>query len=109
MRAFNLSGLLAERARAGKAWFEFLRASSLSMGIYHLEAGQDDKQQPHTEDEVYYVVAGRGKFRAGAEVQEVGPGALLFVERLVEHRFFDITEPLTLLVFFAPAEGPGQP
>jgi hypothetical protein len=25
--------------------------------------------------------------------------------RGVEHRFFDITENLTLLIFFAPAEG----
>jgi quercetin dioxygenase-like cupin family protein len=108
MRAFDLSVLSAEQERAGKAWLEFLRVPSLSMGVYHLEAGQEDRQQPHTEDEVYYVVAGRAKFRAGAEVQEARPGAILFVERLVEHRFFDITEDLTVLVFFAPPEGSQQ-
>jgi hypothetical protein len=30
---------------------------------------------------------------------------LIFVERSLEHRFFDITEDLTVLVFFAPPEG----
>jgi mannose-6-phosphate isomerase-like protein (cupin superfamily) len=108
MRAFDLDVLLAERERAGKAWLEFLRVPSLSMGVYHLEAEQEDRQQPHTEDEVYYVVAGRAKFRAGDEVKVAGPGSILFVERLVEHRFFDITENLTVLVFFAPAEGSQQ-
>jgi quercetin dioxygenase-like cupin family protein len=108
MRAFDLDVLSAERRRSGKAWLEFLRVPSLSMGVYHLEAGQEDRQQPHTEDEVYYVVAGRARFRVGAEVQEAQPGSILFVERLVEHRFFDITEDLTVLVFFAPAEGSQQ-
>jgi quercetin dioxygenase-like cupin family protein len=105
MHTFDLGVLLAERGRTGKAWLEFLRGPSLSMGVYHLKAGQEDPQRPHTEDEVYYVVTGRGKFRAGSEVRDVGPGTLLFVERLAEHRFSDIAEDLTVLVFFAPAEG----
>jgi quercetin dioxygenase-like cupin family protein len=105
MQTFDLGALLAERDRAGRAWLEFLRGPALSMGVYHLKAGQDDPQQPHGEDEVYHVVAGRGKFRSGEEVREVGPGSILFVERLAEHRFFAITEDLTALVFFAPPEG----
>jgi mannose-6-phosphate isomerase-like protein (cupin superfamily) len=105
MQAFNLSGLLAEREQAGRAWLEFLRVPSLSMGVYHLQAGQNDCQQPHQEDEVYCIVAGRARFQAGERVQDVGPGTILFVERLVEHRFFDIAEDLTALVFFAPPEG----
>jgi mannose-6-phosphate isomerase-like protein (cupin superfamily) len=75
------------------------------MGVYQLQAGQEDRQRPHTEDEVYFVVSGRAQFRAGSEVRAVEPGTILFVERLVEHRFFDIAEELTVLVFFAPAEG----
>ena len=108
MRAFELQAVLAERERTGRAWLEFLRTSSLSMGVYRLAAGQDDPQRPHTEDEVYYVVAGRAMFRAGDEARAVGPGDILFVGRLEEHRFFDIAEDLTILVFFAPAEGSAQ-
>jgi quercetin dioxygenase-like cupin family protein len=105
MRAFDLSALLAEQRQKGAAWLEFLRIPSLSLGVYHLKAGQDDPQQPHTEDEVYYVIAGRASFRAAGEVRDAGPGTVLFVERQEEHRFFDVTEDLTVLVFFAPAEG----
>ena len=105
MQTFDLTSLLEERGRAGRPWLEFLREPSLSMGVYHLKAGQADPQQPHTEDEVYHVLAGRGRFVAGGQEREVGPGTLLFVGRGVEHRFRDITEDLTVLVFFAPAEG----
>ena len=75
------------------------------MGVYHLKAGQADLQKPHFEDEVYYVLSGRARFACEGEVREVSAGTVIYVERRVEHRFVDVTEDLTLLVFFAPAEG----
>jgi quercetin dioxygenase-like cupin family protein len=105
MKSFHLDDILAERGRADRAYLEFLRVPSLSMGVYQIKAGQPDHQRPHTEDEVYHVLAGRGRFRAGAAEQAVGPGTILFVDRSVEHRFVNVTEDLTVLVFFAPAEG----
>ena len=77
---------------------------SLSVGLYVLPAGGTDGQRPHAEDEVYYVVGGRARFRAGDDGRAVAPGAVLFVAAGVDHRFYDIAEELTLLVFFAPAE-----
>ena len=56
------------------------------------------------EDEVYYVIQGRGSFQAGEESCSVEAGTILFVPARQEHRFHSITEELTLLVFFAPAE-----
>ena len=105
MQSFQLSELSRQLKQSSGRWLEFLHVPSLSMGVYHLKAGQQDPQQPHTEDEVYYVLSGRAKLRAGTEERPVQPGALIFVERLIEHRFFDIREDLTVLVFFAPAEG----
>ena len=105
MQLFDLSTLLAEREKKGRAWLEFLRAPSLSAGVYHLKAGQPDPQRPHAEDEVYYVVSGRAVFRAGDQRASVGPGSVIFVERAAMHRFEDVTEDLTVLVLFAPAEG----
>jgi mannose-6-phosphate isomerase-like protein (cupin superfamily) len=75
------------------------------MGIYRLGAGQVDEQQPHTEDEVYVVISGQASFRIDGQEQTVGPGSVFFVERAIEHRFVNIIEDLTVLVFFAPAEG----
>ncbi len=105
MQTFNLNDLVSESERTGQRWREFLRAPSLSMGVYRLKAGQADEQQPHGEDEVYVVLSGRASFWAGGRVQAVATNSVIFVERNVEHRFVDITEDLTVLVFFAPSEG----
>jgi mannose-6-phosphate isomerase-like protein (cupin superfamily) len=105
MQAFELSQLLSESERAGEVQYdEFLRHPSLSMGVYSLAAGALDPQQPHTEDEVYYIVSGQGSIRVGNEQQLVKAGTVVFVAAKEEHRFFNITEDLTILVFFAPAE-----
>jgi len=104
MDAFEVVTLLQEHARSDKRYFEFLRKSSLSLGLYRLPAGEADPQKPHTEDEVYYVLEGRAQIRVGAETRSVGPGSIVFVAAQVDHRFHSIEEDLTVLVFFAPAE-----
>jgi quercetin dioxygenase-like cupin family protein len=93
-----------EREAAGKLYREFLRVPSMSAGLYVLAAGATDPQKPHHEDEMYYVVRGKGRFRAGDEDHEVFAGNVLFVAAEIEHRFYDISEELAVLVFFAPAE-----
>jgi mannose-6-phosphate isomerase-like protein (cupin superfamily) len=104
MRSFDLGNLISQQAGSNRAYLEFLRAPDLSMGLYVLPAGARDPQNPHTEDEVYYVVSGRATIHVGAEQQKVGPGSLVYVPRHVEHRFHSIEEELQVLVFFAPAE-----
>ena len=93
-----------ERAKAGKLYREFLRIPAMSAGLYVLAAAATDPQRPHREDEMYYVIRGRARFRAEDEETEVSAGSVLFVAAEVEHRFYDITEELAVLVFFAPAE-----
>ena len=105
MQIFDLPGIQAESARNQQRWREFLRVATLSVGLYCLKAGEADPQQPHGEDEVYYVVSGKASFQAGEKKKAVQAGSVIFVERQVEHRFCDIVEDLTVLVFFAPPEG----
>ena len=83
---------------------EFLRVPAVSAGLYVLAAGATDPQRPHHEDEVYYVLRGKARFKAGDEDREISAGTVLFVTAEVEHRFHDIAEELAVLVFFAPAE-----
>jgi len=100
-RDFQIADLIARQKASGKPYLEFLRVPALSCGIYTLPAGSSDLQSPHDEDEVYFVVSGRGRLRVGGEERTVEPGALLYVEATSEHSFFEIDEDITLLVFFA--------
>jgi quercetin dioxygenase-like cupin family protein len=104
VRFFETKSIERQRARSVKAHLEFLRDSSMSAGLYVLAAGSEDQQSPHNEDELYYVIRGKGRMRAGSEDQLVGPGSLIYIAAEVEHRFYDIEDELAVLVFFAPAE-----
>jgi mannose-6-phosphate isomerase-like protein (cupin superfamily) len=101
---FNIADTEKIRQQSGKRYLEFLRIPAMSAGVYVLPAGGTDPQSPHREDEMYYVVRGRARMRAGSEDQPVSAGSVIFVAAAVEHSFHDITEELVVLVFFAPAE-----
>jgi mannose-6-phosphate isomerase-like protein (cupin superfamily) len=104
MDAHDLWNLIAQLERSGQRYHEFLRVPTLSAGLYRLRAGAIDAQSPHTEDEVYYVIGGRGAIRVGTEDRSVTAGSIVFVAANLEHRFHSIEEDLNALVFFAPAE-----
>ena len=103
MRALEFAEIEAAHAAAGRLFHEFLREPSLSVGLYVLPAGGTDPQSPHDQDEVYYVVSGRGVLRVEDRDQPVLPGSILYVAAHAAHHFHAIEEELTLLVFFAPA------
>jgi mannose-6-phosphate isomerase-like protein (cupin superfamily) len=86
-------------------WVEHFRNDDLSVGTYSIPAGSVDDQTPHTEDEIYVVLGGRARIAASLDSAPVERGSVVFVAAGEEHRFTDITEALTALVFFAPPEG----
>ena len=100
----NVAGINQQRAQRDKLYQEFLHVPAMSAGLYVLAAGATDPQRPHHEDEMYYVIRGRARFRAGDEDREVTAGSVLFVAAEVDHHFHDVAEELAVLVFFAPAE-----
>ena len=109
MEAFELAALVAVCSKRDDHYLEFIRKPAISVGLYMLAAGAVDGQSPHTEDEIYYVISGRGIMRVEHEDREVGAGSVVFVGANVEHRFHSITEDLTVLVVFAPAEYTNAP
>ena len=103
----EMSDVLERRQESGELYLEFLNRSTMSVGVYALAAGSTDPQKPHTEDEIYYVLDGRGRIRIGDDESEIKPGSVIFVAAGQDHKFHSITEDLQLLVVFAPARGTG--
>lgn len=106
---FSIDEILRERLASGRAYLEFLRVPALSPGVYVLKAGTTDAQQPHAEDEIYFIVSGAARMsirQANGEALDrpVSAGDLIFVPARQEHRFHSIAEDLVALVIFAPAE-----
>jgi len=95
--------------QAANHWVEQFRVADLSVGTYSIPRGGIDDQEPHTEDEIYVVTAGRAVLRAGEDSAAVEPGSVIYVAAGEEHRFTDVAEDLAAIVLFAPAEGARSP
>ncbi|MFK0255389.1 cupin domain-containing protein [Streptomyces sp. NPDC090445] len=104
MKAFRLDELEAERLANDGAYLQFLHERNMSVGLYALDAGQSDPQQPHRQDEVYFVVSGRASITVGEETTTVARGSVVYVPAGVPHKFHHISEDLKVLVVFSPPE-----
>ena len=103
--SFTVSDLQCQQQESGIAWMEFLKVPTLSMGVYHVPAGTDDREthNPHDRDEVYVGISGVGQLTADGEKSVIEPGVIVYVKAGVEHHFHDVTHDLTLLVYFSGA------
>lgn len=65
-----------------------------------------DRQEPHTRDELYVVVAGSGTFLNDTIRHPFGPGDVIFVPAGVVHRFEDFSDDFaTWVIFYGPEGG----
>ena len=91
---------VGDRLAAGQGGYEIVHASpGLEIGVYVLVAPEPDRQQPHEDDEVYFVLEGRGTLAVEGDSFAVEEGQALFVPAGAEHRFTGY-EGLSLLVVF---------
>lgn len=92
---------LAEQST--QPFIKLFEHGSLEVEIYR--PVKVDRQQPHTRDEVYVILAGTGFFVNGDLRQPFEPGEVLFVPAGQVHRFEDFTDDFATWVFFYGPEG----
>jgi mannose-6-phosphate isomerase-like protein (cupin superfamily) len=107
-QVFQLEDLERKQSASNQPYLEFLRRVGMSVGLYRLPVGAEDRQHPHAADEMYLVLRGRGTLRVRDHDVEVGPGSVVSVDHGEDHRFVDIREDLHLMVVFAPPESPDE-
>ena len=108
MQAFYSIEEIRKPLSGKRPYAEFSRIPPMSCGVYVLQPGDEDRQTPHNEDEIYYVGSGAAHMKVAAENQPeqdcaISAGEVIFVKAHQEHRFHTITAELVLLVVFAPA------
>lgn len=99
-----LKALAEQRPRE---FTEVFARGSLTVEIY--APSGVDRQTPHTRDELYVIISGRGTFINGTERHPFEPGQVLVVPAGVEHRFVDFTPDFSTWVFFFGPEGGEDP
>ena len=72
----------------------------LEIGVYVLWAPEPDRQEPHTDDEIYVVLDGRGVLEVEGRSVPLEPGEAVYVPAGAKHGF-TAYEQLSVLVIFA--------
>lgn len=103
--AYQFNSLRAKHQHAEDTVFEGLPQAGGSRALLVLPAGGIDSQTIHHEDEVYYILSGRGALKVGEQDLPVKPGSVIYVKAGTDHRFHDVEEAVTALIL-APHETP---
>jgi mannose-6-phosphate isomerase-like protein (cupin superfamily) len=90
-------------APSGERFVALFRHGSLAVELYAPRG--HDPQTPHTRDELYVIVAGRGRFFNGTDRHAFAPGDCLFVAAGTVHRFEEFSDDLVVWVVFYGPEG----
>ena len=98
---YQFDDLETARKESNRTYHQFLDVTSMHMGIYTLAAGAKDGQQPHAEDEIYYVESGIAKINILGTDYDLKKGSIVFVPAKAQHHFHSIESDLKTLVFFS--------
>lgn len=100
-KTFELAELAARLRKEGGYFLDFLKVRDLEAGIIVLRSDQEDTQEPHSEDELYFVIEGSGWLELGGTKAKVKPGSIVFVPAGMHHRFYGNKIDLVVLYMFA--------
>jgi mannose-6-phosphate isomerase-like protein (cupin superfamily) len=79
----------------------FFDLDHLQVGILRLRPGEIDTQEPHSKDEVYFVLEGDGFIEIGNKSYEIKKDLFIYVPSKVKHRFHGNTQEILVLYFFS--------
>jgi mannose-6-phosphate isomerase-like protein (cupin superfamily) len=99
----ELNDVLSELDKHGGYFIDFIITRHIQAGILRLHAGDNDTQEPHSVDEVYYVIQGNGLINLNGKNCAIKQGTSVFVAAGTEHRFHGNTEDL--VIFYALGGG----
>jgi mannose-6-phosphate isomerase-like protein (cupin superfamily) len=100
-RVFELAQLATKLDKEGGYFLDFLKVRNLEAGIIVLHPNEADTQEPHSDDELYYVIKGNAWMEMGKKKIQVKEGSIIFIPAGLQHRFYGNVVDLVVLYMFA--------
>ncbi len=101
---FDLSTYLGKIKKSSTNFHTFINRDSLAVGILVLQPGEQDTQEPHQSDEVYFIISGVGFLKIQNKDYKISKDKLFFVAKNIKHQFHGNTIELKVLYFFGGAD-----
>ena len=101
---FNLKDYLDKIKKSDSYFHTFINKDSLATGILILKPGEEDTQEPHESDEVYFIISGNGFLKIKNKDYKISKDKLFFVGKDVPHYFHSNTKELKVLYFFGGSD-----
>lgn len=99
-RTFDVSEMVSQIPK-DTYWMDFLKVRRMEAGVLRLKPGEEDTQEPHDADELYYVAQGSGFIEVGNEKKPVSAGSVIFVPAHLSHHFYGNRDLLVVLYVFS--------
>jgi mannose-6-phosphate isomerase-like protein (cupin superfamily) len=99
-KIFGLSEILSSMEIRNSYFDTFLSSNSTAIGVIKLKPGENDDQQPHPSDEVYYVIEGSGMINIEGRDYVVRERNFILVPAKRAHRFHENKDTLIVLYIF---------
>ncbi|MBS0470233.1 MAG: cupin domain-containing protein [Proteobacteria bacterium] len=100
---FDLVASASKLTASGQASVSLFQQGDANLLLF--VPSDQDTQQAHQRDELYFVQAGQGIFKRGGETVRFDAGDVLFVPAGVPHRFASFSAEFKAWVMFFGPEG----
>jgi len=99
-KIFDIDTFLSNFPKS-RYFIDVMNTSTMEVGIINLKKDQEDTQQPHDSDEIYYVISGSGTIEIDGIKNEVNPGKIIYIPKRICHSFHAIRNELVVLYILA--------
>ncbi len=97
---YNVSEYIKKIKKSNEYFHTFINKQSLAAGVLVLQPGEEDTQEPHESDEVYFIIKGDGFLKIKNKDYPVEQNKMYFVAKNIEHFFYGNKKELVVLYFF---------
>ena len=97
---YNITNFIEKIKESDEYFHTFINKQSLAAGVLVLQPGEEDTQEPHESDEVYFILKGDGFLKIKNKNYSVEKNKMYFVAKNIEHFFCGNKKELIVLYFF---------
>ena len=98
---FDVTKYIDEIRNSDGYFHTFINKQNIAAAVLVLEPNEEDTQEPHDSDELYYVISGDGFLKINNKDYDISEGTAYYVQKNIPHKFFGNKKELIVLYFFS--------